>query len=223
MAMLLTVIISAAPFLLVFAGSPSRAAARIPLAQDQEVRLSPEERAAVLRGKILLRHLPSPGRRGRTYEAIGLIHGTLEEAASVLSDFDRYPEYMPNVSAVNVCERAGPCSVVEITLHLPLGMKKQYRLRYTGARDEAGFRLRWEMLPWPELKPGHRIADTSGFWLIRGFEDGGLLVIYHVYTDPGNVPLGLTGIAQGVAKSKIPDGIAKLRERVRTVFKPVGK
>jgi hypothetical protein len=33
----------------------------------------------------------------------------------------------------------------------------------------------------------------------------------------------MTGIARGVAKHKIPDGIVKLRERVRSVFRPVAK
>ena len=71
-------------------------------AADNEIVLTPEERATVLRGKIVLRTIPSPGQKGRTYEAIGLIQGTLEEAVSVLTDFERYPEYMPNVSLSRV-------------------------------------------------------------------------------------------------------------------------
>ncbi len=223
MAVFLTMFLSAASFLLVLAVNPVRAVEGTSLAAANEVVLTPEERATVLRGKIVLRAIPSPGRKGRTYEAIGLIQGSLEEAVSVLTDFDRYPEYMPNVSAAKVCERVEPCSIIETTLHLPLGVKKQYRLRYTGTREEDGFRLSWEMMPWPELKPSHTIADTSGFWLVRAFDEGGLIVVYRVYTDPGHVPLGLKGIAQGVAKHKIPDGIVKLRDRVRSVFRPGAK
>jgi hypothetical protein len=223
MTVLLTMFLSAASFLLVLAVSPGRAADGISPTTNNKIVLTPEERATVLRGKIVLRTVPSPGQKGRTYEAIGLIQGTLEEAVSVLTDFERYPEYMPNVSASRVCERVEPCSVIETTLHLPLGVKKQYRLRYTGSREEDGFRLSWEMMPWPELKPSLTIADTSGFWFVRDFEEGGLIVVYRVFTDPGHVPLGLKGIAQGVAKHKIPDGIVKLRERVRSVFRPVAK
>ena len=130
---------------------------------------------------------------------------------------------MPNVSAVTLCEQAEPCSVVETTLRLPLGIKKRYRLRYTAARVAAGFELVWEKVDWPELKPSQTIVDTSGYWLVRVFEEGGLIVVYHVYTDPGKVPLGLSGIARGMAKAKIPDGIVSLRERVRSVFRPGGK
>lgn len=223
MALLLTTFLSAASFLLVMAASPARASESARPSPGQEAVLSAEERALVLTGKVILRTCPADGRKGRAYEAIGLIPGSLAEAESVLVDFGSYPDYMPNVFDLKVCERAGPVTIVETTLRLPLGVKKQYRLRYTVSRDDGGFLLSWEMLPWPELRPSRTIADTSGFWRVREFAEGGLLAVYHVYTDPGHVPLGMTGIARGVAKHKIPDGIVKLRERIRSVFRPVVK
>jgi len=182
------------------------------------VSLSDSERSDVLKGKIVLRTLPNPGRKGRTYEAIGVLQGSLDEAFAVLTDFDSYPEFMPNVGTLKTCEVSDAGRVVETRLHLPLGVKKQYRLNYSWTRDDIGFALTWYKLPWPELKPGQTIADTSGFWSISQFEDGGLLAVYHVFTDPGHVPLGLTGIAHGVAKSKLPNGIVKLRERIRSIY-----
>jgi hypothetical protein len=223
MVMVLAMVLSAASFLLAFAVGPGRADQRATLAANHAIDLTPEERTDVLRGRIVLRTLPRDGRKGRTYEALGLVQGSLDEIAAVLTDFDRYPEFMPNVSAVRLCERAEPCAVIETTLHLPLGVKKQYRLRYTSWRDETEFELSWEMVPWPELKPSRTIADTSGFWFVQPFDAGGHIVVYRVYTDPGRVPLGLTGLAQNVAKDKIPDGILKLRERVRSLTRPVMK
>ena len=223
MVFLVTMFLSAASFLLVMATSPARASESARPLTGQEVVLSPGERALVLTGKIVLRTLPDTGLKGRAYEAIGLIQGSLAEAESVLVDFEKYPDYMPNVADLKICERSDLMTIVETTLRLPLGTKKQYRLRYTAVRDDGGFRLNWEMLPWPELRPSRRIAGTSGFWRVSDFDEGGLLVVYHVYTDPGHVPLGMTGIARGVAKHKIPDGIVKLRERVRGVFGPLTK
>lgn len=221
MAVLLAAILSGASFLLVLGANPLRAAAGARPASDRELSLSPDELILVRKGKIVLREFPTPGREGRTYEAVGLVQGSLDETVSVLTDFEHYPEFMPNVSASKLCEHVHPCSIVEVTLRLPLGIKKRYRLRYTAARVASGFELDWEKLDWPELKPSQTVADTSGYWLVRGFEDGGVLVVYHVYTDPGRAPLGLTGIARGLAKSKIPDGIVSLRERVRRVSPPV--
>ena len=232
MAVALAMVLSAASFLLVYAAGPGRAAggaagaAAAPvsaapgLAAEHAVTLAPQERAELRRGRIVLRTLPPDGRKGRTYDAFGLLQGSLDEAAAVLTDFERYPEFMPNVSSVRVCERAAPCSVVETSLHLPLGVRKRYRLRYTGRQDETGFLLSWEMMPWPELKASQTIADTAGFWFVQPYEEGGLLVRYRVYSDPGHVPLGLKGIAQSVAKDKIPDGIVRLRARIRDLFRP---
>jgi hypothetical protein len=223
MAVLLAMILSGASFLLLFGANPVRAAAGARPASDRELSLSPGELALVRQGKIVLRELPTPGREGRTYEAIGLVQGSLEDTVSALTDFEHYPDFMPNVSASKLCEQVHPCSVVEVTLRLPLGIKKRYRLRYTVARVASGFDLDWVKLDWPELKPSQTVADTSGYWLVRGFKAGEVLVVYHVYTDPGRVPLGLNGIARGLAKSKIPDGIASLRERVRKISPPVIK
>jgi len=216
----LSAVLLAAALFSLFAPAPARAAARSRPESNREVALSPEERALILKGKIVLRDLPNPGRKGRTYEAVGILQGSLDEAFAVLTDFGGYADYMPNVAAVRVCDVTGPCSVVEVKLHLPLGVKKQYRLRYTSTRYGSGFEVVWEKLPWPELKPSQTVVDTSGFWSVRMFEDRGLLAVYHVYTDPGHVPLGLTGVAQGVARSKIPAVISKLRERMQSLYHP---
>jgi hypothetical protein len=220
MAVLVAMILSGASLLVLFGANPVRAAGRAGPVQARDIALTPEERALVGKGKIILRELASPGQKGRTYEAVGLVQGSLDEAVSVLTDFEHYPEFMPNVSAVRVCDQVQPCSVIETSLRLPLGIKKRYRLRYTAARVASGFDLDWEKIAWPELKPSQTVVDTSGYWLVRGFEDGGLIVVYHVYTDPGHVPLGLNGIARGLAKNKIPDGIVSLRKRIQSVFHP---
>ncbi|MCX6568930.1 MAG: hypothetical protein NT147_07785 [Candidatus Aminicenantes bacterium] len=187
---------------------------------NHKVALLPEERALILKDKIVLRDLPNPGRKGRTYEAIGSLQGSLDEAFAVLTNYVSYADFMPSVGAVRLCEATGPSSVVEVTLRLPLGVKKQYRLNYHWTRDDSGFELIWEKVPWPELKPSQTVVDTSGFWHVSKFENGGLLAVYHIYTDPGRVPLGLTGVAFRVARSKIPDGIVKLRARIFGIYHP---
>jgi hypothetical protein len=216
---LLSAVLSAATFFLLSAPAPARAATNPRPESNREVALSPEERALILKGRIILRDLPNPGRKGRTYEAVGILQGSLDEAFAVLTNYGCYADYMPSVGATRVCDITGPCSIVEVKLHLPLGFKKQYRLSYTSTRYESGFEVVWEKLPWPELKPSQTVDDTSGFWYIRKFEDGGLLAVYHIYTDPGRVPLGLTKVAYGVARSKIPDGIVKLRARILEVYR----
>jgi len=215
---LLLVLLSATIFCLLSAPAPARAAANPPPESNRDVILSSKERSLILKGKIVLRDLPNPGRKGRTYEAVGLLQASLDEAFAVLTDYGSYADFMPSVGAAKVCDITGPCSVVEVKLRLPFGVKKQYRLRYTSARYDSRFEVVWEMIPWPELKPSQTVVDTSGFWNISPFEDAGLLAVYHIYTEPGRVPLGLTKVAYGVARNKIPAGIAKLRDRIRSIY-----
>jgi hypothetical protein len=183
-----------------------------------DIDLTPQERAEVLKGKIVLRDLPNPGKNGRTFEAIGVLQGSLDEAFTVITDYRRYPEFMPSIEATAVREVSPTVAIVEIRLGLPLGMTKRYRLKYTAHKSAGGLDVTWEMVPWPEIPPGERIVDTSGGWTVRKFEAGGLLTAYRFYTDPGHVPLGLTGLAMALAKRSIPAVIEKTRNRIRTLF-----
>jgi hypothetical protein len=201
-------------------GEPTPAPAGIASA---DIDLTPQERAEVIKGNIVLRDLPNPGKNGRTFEAIGVLPGSLKDAFTVITDYRRYPEFMPHIRATDVREVSPAVSIVEIRLGLPLGMTKRYRLKYTARLSAAGLDVTWEMIPWPEIPPGERIVDTSGGWTVRPFEAGGLLTAYRFYTDPGHVPLGLTGLAMALAKRSIPAVIASTRNRIRVLFDPKRK
>ncbi len=186
----------------------------------QATPLTAGERAEVLKGRIVLRELPNPGKKGRTFEARGVLPCGLDDAFGVITDYARYPEFMPQVERTDVRPEGSGSSIVELHLGLPMGMKKRYRLRYQCARSADGFDVTWQMIPWPEVPPGEQIADTSGGWCVRKFEGGGLLATYTFYTDPGHVPLGLTSLAMSLAKRSIPGVIEKTRERIRAMSAP---
>ncbi|MCK7532118.1 MAG: hypothetical protein MZV63_14335 [Marinilabiliales bacterium] len=115
-----------------------------PLAQDiplpWEARvLSPAEQVEIQAGKIVLEEIPVRGKKGRTFEAVGIVHG----------DLGRGPRGSSPTSAVttNSCPgSSGPSSrtkakrvfLVEQHLKLPLGVHRRYRLRYTGPAGDGG-------------------------------------------------------------------------------------
>lgn len=186
----------------------------------QATPLTAGERAEVLKGHIVLKEIPNPGKKGRTFEARGVLPCGLDDAFGVITDYARYPEFMPQVDRTEVRPEGPGVSIVDLYLGLPLGMKKRYRLRYQFVRSDDGFDVTWQMIPWPEVPPDEQIADTSGGWCVRKFEGGGLLATYTFYTDPGHVPLGLTSLAMSLAKRSIPGVIEKTRQRIRTVSAP---
>src|SRR5512136_101141 len=55
------------------------------------------ERAELRKGHVVLKEIPSPGKKGRTFQALGILPCGLDEAFAVLTDFGRYHEFMPQV------------------------------------------------------------------------------------------------------------------------------
>jgi len=182
--------------------------------------LSPLERAEVLKGRIVLREIPNPGRDGRTYEAVGVLPASLDDALSVITDYRSYGDFMPRVERTVVTDESDSVSIVEQYLKLPLGTHRRYRLRYSVRRGDDGFRVEWEKIPWPEVPLSRSVVDTSGHWRVGRFPEGGLLACYHVYTDPGRVPLGMKGLALSFSKREIPKVIERVRERLRSLLAP---
>lgn len=181
--------------------------------------LTPRERTDILKGSVIVREFPDPGKPGKTFEAVGVLPCGLEKAFAVITDYRRYPEFMPRVAEAVVKQEGDAGAVVEIRLSLPLGQSRRYRLKYESVRMEEGFVVAWRKVSWPELPANQTIRDTSGRWLVRTFDAGGLLASYRVQTDPGPIPLGLDGLADALGKRGMADVITNLRRRVRTLFR----
>lgn len=198
--------------LLLFTGLTARA--QEGLVQLEAVTLTSAEQAEIHAGEVILREVPSPGLKGRTYEAVGILAGTLEEALAIVTDYRRHAEFMPKVERTVVTDESDAVALVEQYLKLPLGVHKRYRLRYTCRKGDGGFRVDWVKVPWPEVPLSQSVVDTSGYWQIARFGEGRLLAVYHVYTDPGRVPLGMKGLALSLSKHEIPKVIERVRQRL---------
>ena len=209
---LVATVLWGASALLLLAGLPARA--QEGQLQMGAVTLTSAEQVEIQAGKVILRAIPSPGLKGRTYEAVGILAGTLDEAIKVVTDYRHFPEFMPRTQRTVVIDESDDVSLVEQYLKLPLGVHKRYRLRYTLRRGAEGFRVDWVKVPWPEVPLSHSVVDTSGYWQITRFGEGRLLAVYHVYTDPGRVPLGMKGLALSLSKHEIPKVIERVRQRL---------
>ena len=209
---LVATVLWGASALLLLAGLPARA--QEGQLQMEAVTLTSAEQVEIQAGKVILRAIPSPDLKGRTYEAVGTLAGTLDEAIKVVTDYRHFPEFMPRTQRTVVIDESDDVSLVEQYLKLPLGVHKRYRLRYTLRRGAEGFRVDWVKVPWPEVPLSHSVVDTSGYWQITRFGEGRLLAVYHVYTDPGRVPLGMKGLALSLSKHEIPKVIERVRQRL---------
>ena len=60
---------------------------------------------------------------------MGCIEAPPHQVYLVLTDFERYHEFMPNITAAEILEQAPGEALVNYVLGLPLGKSKKYRLR----------------------------------------------------------------------------------------------
>jgi hypothetical protein len=171
------------------------------------------QKKAISKGEIIVREV-AIGKKGRTFEAIGLVRASRGIVAQVVTDYRKYPEFMPHVSSLEIVDQRGPEAVLDYTLTLPLGKIKKYRLRISArAPADKLTVLQWQMENRPGLKPAETIADTTGYWRIEDAGEGRSLVLYHVYTDPGPVPFGLGWIVDVLSKKSVPEVLLQTRRR----------
>ncbi|MCI5222952.1 MAG: hypothetical protein D3924_09830 [Candidatus Electrothrix sp. AR4] len=181
---------------------------------DSEIALNKQEKKIVLKNEIVVRELESADKAGRTFEAVGIINARRSTMRQILLDYKKYPEFMPNVSRIEIIQQDENSSLLTYHLTLPLGKKKKYRIRMEGSKPDAKTSLiRWRLQEWPGLKPEETIKDTNGFWRIEEQEQGRSLVLYHVYTDPGPVPFGLGWVIDILSKDTIPEVLSKTKNR----------
>ncbi|MBU1138583.1 MAG: hypothetical protein KKA76_06370 [Proteobacteria bacterium] len=188
----------------------------IPVAANSSdfISLADREEVLIAQGEIIVREIETATKNGRTFEAIGIINAPRSTVLQVLSEYEKYPEFMPNVSQIEIVGQEHNESIVNYILSLPLGKKKKYRLKLTVTEPESHSSLiEWQLQKWAELKTEETIRDTSGFWRLEEKTKSRTLVLYHVYTDPGPIPFGLGWIVDVLSKNSVPETLLQTKAR----------
>jgi hypothetical protein len=181
--------------------------------------LNENQKKVISKGEIIVREIEAVGKKGLTFEAIGLIKASRKNVVKVLKDYQKYPEFMPHVSRIEIVEQRGDAAVLNYTLSLPLGKIKKYRLRISeAALGDTTSLLQWQLQKWPGIKTEETISDTTGYWRIEERGEGTSLVLYHVYTDPGPIPFGAGWIVDALSKKGVPEVLLQTRRRAEKLY-----
>lgn len=167
--------------------------------------------------EVALEDQTQSGKPGKSFLAATIINAPMSKICGEIQDFAQYPAFMPNTAKTSVTAGPDKTSLVDITLNLPLGKVKKYRLKMTPNVSAQQCKLEWKQQPWAGLKQEETIADTSGYWLLtpHASSPNKTVVKYFVFTDPGPVPMGLGWIVDSMSRDSIPKMLAALRQRVR--------
>ncbi len=154
------------------------------------------------------------GSATKSFVAGTIIAAPVEKLCALIQDYPDYPSFMPNTASAKVAMSKPGQAIIDVTLTLPMGKIKKYRLRMEPIVTADACKVSWSQLPWKGLKPEETIADTSGYWEFTPAPAAGKSIVkYVVSTDPGPVPFGLGWIVDSLSKDSIPLTLEGLRKK----------
>lgn len=165
--------------------------------------------------KVDINDVSQSGAAGKSFIAGTIIDAPVTKLCAIIDNYADYPSFMPNTDKTVIVQAADPVTVVDMTLKLPLGKIKKYRLRMEAKNGAQTCHLSWKMVPRPELTAEETIADTSGYWDLTPLasDKNKTVVKYFVYSDPGPVPMGLGWIVDSLGKDSLPKTLEALRSK----------
>lgn len=173
----------------------------------------PPDAALLASGSVQVADAASPGLPGKAFTAWTLVPASVPRLCAMVQDYAAYASYMPNTKSALPAGGGDGYVLVDMTLALPLGKEKKYRLRLEQEQAEAGqCKLAWRLVP-TGLAAADTIADTTGYWLFTPMaaDSAKTMVEYHVYADPGPVPFGFGWIVDMMSKRSLPRTLEALR------------
>lgn len=173
-----------------------------------EGRLKPADREALKAGKIVtIKEEDSRSDEkitGRVF-AYGIIPATPDQVWTVLTDFEKWPEFLPKTKEVKVADVQGDNLWLYHKLKIMITL--EYTVIYT-FEPEIG-RAGWVL----DKERPHDIGDTTGFWEMIPVNGGRwTLATYHATVDTGMpVPAFVENF---LTKESLPQIIEGLRDAV---------
>jgi coenzyme Q-binding protein COQ10 len=152
-----------------------------------------------------IRLLENNGAGVKTAEAVFLIKAEPQAIYKVITDFEHYPEFMPNIVKASCADSSNSDKKYKFTLKVGIWDINYTLLLKSGYRDDS-YTLTWAYVEGD-------IRDTSGSWRIGPYDKdkGYSLIYYRVKTDPGRfVP---DWVADRLSTKSIPDMIAAVSKR----------
>ena len=129
-----------------------------------------------------------------------------EDFLRVVQDYERYPEFVPEVKAVRVGRRQG--NTVEVTYWLDVKLKLfDFTLRHVMRSRE---RIEWSL-----VRGGEFMRANEGAWTIDRTESGGTRATYAIEIDLG--PLVPDALEKALADRGLPNMLANFKTRAESL------
>lgn len=164
--------------------------------------LPSQERAALVRGEVLV--------SGENGEFLGrvLVDSSMEEAWAVLTDYDNFENFLPNIKSSELLEKADNRKVFEQVNEfkvLPfVTTRSRVKIQATESYPQ---RVDFTLVD-GDLK------SLKGVWLLEPVSNGRVLVTHQVSVDPGDA--SPRGIFYSTYKSMLEDSLAAAKQEAES-------
>jgi len=129
-----------------------------------------------------------------------------EDFLRVVQDYERYPEFVPEVKAVKVGGHHG--DAVEVTYWLDVKLKLfEFTLRHVTRSRE---RIEWSL-----VRGGEFMRANEGAWTIERTRGGGTRATYAIEIDLG--PMVPEALEKALADRGLPNMLANFKTRAESL------
>lgn len=129
---------------------------------------------------------------------------TIEEFFKIVSDYEKYPEFLTEVKSVKILKDSG--AVKEMEYHVSLIKTFKYKLRATEVANKS---IKFEFIG------GDVFKSMNGSWLLKE-QDGKCAITYDVEASFGMfVP---DSMAKPLVSANLPMMIANFKKRIKQIY-----
>jgi ribosome-associated toxin RatA of RatAB toxin-antitoxin module len=125
---------------------------------------------------------------------------------AVLRDYERYPEFQPDVKSIRVVARGEGWTQVAYSIDVKLALI-EYTLEH---RETGGLRIDWRFIE------GTILCNNRGAWVLDPLPDGGTRVTYQI--DLSFAPPTPPGLEKALADKGMPRMLANFKARAEKLF-----
>jgi len=180
--------------------------------------LSQNELQRLAKGEVIVyfKTVKGPVKEGT---AIGLIDVPPEIVFGVVTDNEKFEEFMPYMTQSDV-ERLKNGDIINYQhLDFPFPIGDRYYKIHIKNTIESTNKGKIFKSTWTYVKGSGNIKDTYGTWILEGYGQGKTLTAYIVCTDPGGwIPAWAKNMATEIS---LPEVIKRVRQRVKNSKKGV--
>lgn len=132
-----------------------------------------------------------------------VIDAPMEKVFSVISDYERYSEFLPEVKRVRTSDRRG----AEVSVHYQVDVVKT--IRYTlRMKEEKPNRILWSFVE------GELMRDNRGSWLLEPAGEGKTRATYNIEMALG--PLVPKAIVNALVDTSLPRMLEAFKKRAES-------